>query len=189
MLYVIRTKRSYLSSMPASRVNRLSLVPYGELTVRQVNDLRTWISGTGELHLISGEKGPLLDEPTLTHWIRSSASSHALVNGREVIGLATLSTSEVGGMPPDTIECCHLIVHPKHRRKYCGTLLLAHLSARAKELGYRRIVGRVVRSNSVGRDLLRSLGWHGLAPEEFGNWPNGQLDWYEKRFDHERKEV
>jgi len=96
------------------------------------------------------------------------------------IGVATLCKSEINLLPPDTVECCHLVVHPKWRKLYNGTLIINFLLSIAKKLGYKRVVGRVVPTNVIAKLLLNSLNFEPIVT--FEDWMNPDLNWYQKRF-------
>ena len=149
-----------------------------ELTSAQLAYISEWISASGELPLISGNKKNHLSHLELGSWIKSSFQCVIVLHNEEIIGIATLSISEAE-LPSDAIEICHCIVHPKFRRLYNGSSLVINLTAFAKQNGFSRIVGRVVKTNLVGFALLKELHWRPLKTN-FSN--DDSVLWMEKIF-------
>jgi len=139
-----------------------------------------WVTQTGELNLISSEKSSVLSVDVLHGWFTNSIAGVVLCIGDIPIGVATLCKSEINLLPPDTVECCHLVVHPKWRKLYNGTLIINFLLSIAKKLGYKRVVGRVVPTNVIAKLLLNSLNFEPIVT--FEDWMNPDLNWYQKRF-------
>ncbi len=149
-----------------------------QLTRDQIKDVANWITQSGELRMISGLSCPRLSEDELEQWFQSALQAVVVVTDRKVIGIATLSRSEVD-LPTASIEICHCIVHPYFRRVYNGSTLVTVLSAYAKRLGYKTVVGRVLRSNTVGFALLKSLHWN-VSQKPYNN--DESVIWLEKNF-------
>jgi GNAT superfamily N-acetyltransferase len=143
-------------------------------------ELTEWITKTGELKLISSENSSVLSTDVLHSWFINSIAGVVLCVNDLPIGVATLSKSEIGFLPSDTIECCHLVVHPQWRRLYYGTLIVSFLLSVAKKQGYKRVVGRIVPTNSVAKLLLNSLNFE-LA-DTYEDWISPDFVWYQRRF-------
>lgn len=139
-----------------------------------------WITQTGELNLISSEKSSVLSVDVLHGWFANSIAGVVLCIGDLPIGVATLCKSEISFLPPDTAECCHLVVHPQWRRLYYGTSIVCLLLSIAKKQGYKRVVGRIVPTNSVAKLLLDSLNFESVATYE--DWMSPDFVWYQRRF-------
>ncbi len=135
-----------------------------------------WISASGELHLISDLTLRKLADHTLRSWVETGIESAVVRRGGKPIAFATLSASEAS-LPSDTVEICHLIVHPSCRRRYEGSHLVLELSRKAREMGFSRAVGRVVPQNSIAKLFLSSLRWARSDVKE--DWMNGNI-WYTK---------
>lgn len=139
-----------------------------------------WITQTGELNLISSEKSSVLSVDVLYDWFANSIASVVLCVNNLPIGMATLSKSEISFLPSDTVECCHLVVHPQWRRLYYGSLIVSFLLSIAKKQGFKKVVGRVVPVNSVAKLLLDSLNFESVATYE--DWMSPDFVWYQRRF-------
>lgn len=139
----------------------------------------SWITETGELPIISGFKKNILTSNELSEWFDSSAYNIIIKNQGKIVALATLSLSEAS-LPADCIEVCHTIVAPQYRRLYNGADMILHLSSIAKQMGYKRIVGRVSNTNIPGRLLLKYLRWQVLVDENYSNDPT--VTWFQKEF-------
>lgn len=144
----------------------------------QLSAVADWITETGELAKISGEQGTILSPEVLWRWLETAEACAVGEADGEVIALATLCTSEAR-LPPGTGELCHLIVRPDWRRRYRASCLILELTAVAKELGYERVAGRMVYSNTPAFRMLTSLSWP-ESPELAGLNPG--FHWHEKRF-------
>lgn len=137
------------------------------ITEYQLDHLAQWISESGELKYISGEKGTVLSIKTLTTWIYNQSKGKnkilaiALVKNSDaqIMGLCTLTKTEEPMLGKYDIEICHLIVHKKYRRKKYASKIIKLLIHQAKEFGFLRILGRVHIDNNIGFTLLESLGW------------------------------
>lgn len=139
----------------------------------------SWITETGELPIISGFKKNILSSNELNEWFDSAAHNIVIKHQGKIIGLATLSLSEAT-LPADSIEVCHTIVAPKYRRLYNGADMILHLCSIAKQIGYKKVVGRVTKSNTPGRMLLKYLRWQELVEENYSNDPT--VTWFQKEF-------
>lgn len=125
--------------------------------------ISTWISDSGEVALISDLPPGELPIETLSHWLDTSVSAAAVRVDGALIAFATVSIEEAH-LPEGTAEICHLIVHPKWRRRYNGSHIVLELALRARELGFSSVMGRVVPNNVVAHKFLSSLGWSQADP-------------------------
>jgi GNAT superfamily N-acetyltransferase len=69
-----------------------------------------------------------------------------------------------------TAEVRRMYVRPEHRRKRLGAAILAHLLARARELGYERIVVETGNGQAPAISLYQHHGFTRIAP--FGEHVN-----------------
>lgn len=134
---------------------------------KDIESLCEWIQSSGELHLISGNTTGILTVKELRDWMNSSFQLVKIQLNEKIIGLATLSRAEAE-LPSEYIEICHLIIHPDFRRLYYGTTIVSYLTSFAKREGYKKVVGRVLKSNSVALAFLDSLHWKRLD-ENYSN--------------------
>lgn len=127
--------------------------------IDDLEPIASWITESGELELISGEKGKVLKSELLAEWLTTSITNViSYDNAENVIGLTTLSTAEMD-LPVGYVELCHCIIKPNNRREYNASCLLVALIREAKKRGYTHVVGRVVKSNNKAHHLLKSLKW------------------------------
>jgi ribosomal protein S18 acetylase RimI-like enzyme len=138
-----------------------------------------WITKSGELPIISGSTGQLLSLGELQIWFESATQGIIAKHNGEIIGIATL-TKEEAPIPNDALEICHCIVHPNYRRLYNGSSLIIRLTAFAKQNGFNRVVGRVAKSNPIGKTLLQYLHWHLIESINYSN--DNNVVWLEKKF-------
>lgn len=138
------------------------------LTKFQLAFVANWITESGELPLISGSTGKELLPDELKFWFESAIQGIIVEHEGKIIGIATLTRAEAP-IPQDAVELCHCIVHPNYRRLYNGSSMIILLSAFAKQNGYRKVVGRVAKSNPIGRTLLQYLHWHMLSNVNYSN--------------------
>jgi hypothetical protein len=148
------------------------------LSSNQLQFLSQWITESGELPLISGNKQLYLSENELLSWIATSFQCSIVVFENEIIGFATLSNVEAE-IPSNSLEICHCIIHPKYRRKYNGSALVTLLTANAKQNGFKKVVGRVISTNLVGFSLLKDLNWRPLL-DNYSD--ESSVVWLEKSF-------
>ena len=146
-------------------------------TETDIEQIPGWVSATRELSLISDESSNVLHPETFQRWLRDSVTVAVVHAGDQPVALATLSLQEVA-LPEGTVELCHLIVHPRWRRRYHGSRLVFELTDRAKEFGFKRLVGRVVPRNAVAHALLSYLHWSSISSVE--TWMKASFVWYEK---------
>ena len=139
--------------------------------------LRSWISGSRDLPLISDREDPALSSRTLDEWLDIGRPAVLRLGSAAPIAFATLSTIEAP-LPPAYMEICHFIVHPQFRRHYFGSQLILSLASTAQHMGCRSVVGRVVPTNAVASHFLKSLRWNVVPPSE--TWASSSFLWYRK---------
>lgn len=122
------------------------------------NEIVEWISESGELMLISGCTDTVLKQEDLKQWFDSSYSYVLIQDEDKIIGIATLSSAEVG-LPENVLEICHLIIHPMYRRHYNGSKIVIELMSKAKKDGIVKLVGRVCKHNEIAYKFLSGLRW------------------------------
>lgn len=134
---------------------------------KDMESLCEWIQSSGELHLISGNTSGVLTIEELHSWVNSSLQLVKIQLDEKIIGLATLSRAEAE-LPSGYIEICHLIINPNFRRLYYGTTIVSYLTSFAKKEGYKKVLGRVLKTNSIALAFLDSLHWKHLE-ENYSN--------------------
>lgn len=136
-----------------------------------------WISESGDLALISSLDSDGLSTKMLELWFDASVTSAVVRTDGHPIAFGTVSVEEAP-LPSRTAEICHLIVHPKWRRRYNGSHLVLELALKAREMGFSTVAGRVVPHNSVAHAFLSFLRW---APVASGDgWTPG-FSWYQRK--------
>ena len=142
-----------------------------------------WISKSGELSYISGEKGPLLTKSILKSWLYNKTDQVEkifavvfLKNSHDkIVGLCTLTRAEEPVLDTNDVEICHLIIHKKYRREYYASSIIKLLIKQAFKNNFSRVLGRVHIHNYVGSMLLSHLGW---KKSDFSN-RDTDVVWYE----------
>ncbi len=143
------------------------------LTDQEIKQLCDWISDSKELPNISSNKESVLAQEQLMGWLEESVA-YAIVRERDsIIGFCTLTRAEEKNLKLNTIEICHLIVHPDYRKIYNGSGMLLALIDEAEYKNYENIVGRVVKGNTAGEGLMMHLNWEpitNISRDERVNW-------------------
>jgi len=125
-------------------------------------------------------KTPLVQPADVEAWLAGSVEGWVLRVEDQSMALGTLCTTEAE-LPEDTVEACHVIVHPEWRRRYKGTQLVVELMGCARRMGFKRVVGRVVPDNSASHGFLQWLDWK-PAPRGFVPDASGFV-WYQRRIE------
>lgn len=149
------------------------------------NDLSfvaNWISETNELPFISSYSKGNITPLEFTRWVDEAAEAIVARHRSEAVAFATLTNREVE-CGESTYELCHLIVHPEHRRRYHASHLVLEICNRARSLGIKRLIGRVVETNVIGLAVINSLRWNEISPEHC--WPTEGLRWFQRSLEKE----
>ena len=118
----------------------------------------SWVPTSDELTKISGDTGHCLTEDILQRWCDDSIIPIVLQSVSEPVVFCTLSIQEYD-LPKGTVEVCHFVTAPTQRRKYFATVLLNYLRLIAAQYNYKKMVGRIVRSNTVALKLTEYIRW------------------------------
>jgi ribosomal protein S18 acetylase RimI-like enzyme len=145
-----------------------------------IESLARWISESGEAPTISALETCEVRPSDVAGWLKSSLEGFIIRVNEEPVALGTLSTSEAP-LPAGTVEVCHVIVRPDWRRRFKGTQLVTELMARARGLGFRWVVGRVVPSNGPSHGFLQWLDWRPTKPILTADDP--RFVWYQRLLD------
>ncbi|MBF0208225.1 MAG: GNAT family N-acetyltransferase [Oligoflexia bacterium] len=148
-----------------------------KLTLKQLVNCADWISKTKELPNISSSKEMNLSSKELEYWFDSALQGITIQLKGEIIGIATASVQEAD-LPERMFELCHCIVKPEYRLLYNGSVMLEKLCEYAKENGFSQVVGRVEKSNNLGKKLLNSLNFY-VAKKNFSH--QDSIIWYQKK--------
>lgn len=140
---------------------------------QHVVPLCTWISATGELPIISGEKRTILTPDTLSSWERNSECCFVLVRNSFPIAFAALSRQEAP-LQEKSVEAVHLIVHPEFRRTGVGSAVHQARLVKAFQLGFNTVLFRLVPENAGALATLSRF-----CPEESSVCPVEGFTWFE----------
>lgn len=130
-----------------------------------------WANEGDELELIASEAEDRLVPGIIDRWIAASTRTFVLELKGQPVAFATASTKEAP-LPSGTVEICHLIVSPEHRRRYHGSFFCRWIARILVEGdGFRIVVGRVVPRNAAGLALMAYLRWKELPSAQ--EWTRG----------------
>jgi ribosomal protein S18 acetylase RimI-like enzyme len=128
------------------------------VTSTDLETLAAWITDAREAPLISDLDKPEVTATDMRRWLEASVEALIVRLEDAPIAFGTLSRKEAQ-LPDGSVEACHVIVRPDCRRRFKGTQLVAELMDRARKLGFRYMVGRVVPLNVTSHGFVQSLGW------------------------------
>lgn len=129
-----------------------------QVSAADVQSIAAWVTATGEAPLISALEASKVRPADVEAWLEVSLEALIVRVEEETVALGTLSTKEAD-LPEGAIEACHVIVRPDWRRRFKGTQLVAELMDRARKLGFKLLVGRVVPPNVASHGFLQWLDW------------------------------
>lgn len=139
--------------------------------------LADWIADCREAQLISNLGHGDVRREHVQSWLDEGLTSCVLRAEGQPVVFGTLSIKEAP-LPAAAVEICHVIVHPRCRRQFKGTQVVAELMQSARALGFQRVVGRVEPSNAASHGFLAWLRWKPTL--EVAEDQPGQFVWYER---------
>jgi hypothetical protein len=135
-----------------------------------------WVSTQEHLKKISNDDAPCLTPELIEMWVTRSLGGFVLFSRQELIGFATISSSE-WPLPESVCEICHLVVAPEHRRRYHGSFFVNWLTRIAIDAGNQQVVGRVLPENLGAVRLIHYLRWRDVTTSE--KWAGGPWLWFQ----------
>ena len=136
-----------------------------DIWIQDIEVICSWVKNQRILSMISGDIGDGLSPIILKNWIRDSIRSIVIASpiNNEPIGFCTISTKELPTIEDQFIELCHLIVNPNYYPKIeIGRELCLSAFTSSNNLGFKFIIGRVVRFNHFGFELAKDINWEPL---------------------------
>jgi ribosomal protein S18 acetylase RimI-like enzyme len=141
------------------------------------DEICAWVPDESTLKLISGDRGERLEPAILQEWVARSMAAHVLLADSQIVGFATISTSE-WPFPAYLAVCemCHLIIRPDARRLGFGSMMVTSLLHAIRRNGFGAGVARVLPDNLPGLELFNKARWSEKADE----WCGKQFRWFLK---------
>jgi ribosomal protein S18 acetylase RimI-like enzyme len=160
------------------RSNSHDYVDATSCSSRALRTLCDWISQTGELGLISGESGSVLQISVIEKWIEEALAAFVVFQKALPIAFGAVSQRQAP-LPANAVEIVHTIVHPYFRRRGVGTELTRVRMKAAADKGYERAFFRVLPTNFPRQRLLSKMG---ISPSSTQILPG--FHWYETDISH-----
>jgi L-amino acid N-acyltransferase YncA len=148
-----------------------------KVSAADIQSIAAWITATGEAPLISALEASKVRPANVEAWLEVSLEGLILRVDEEAVALGTLSTKEAD-LPEGAIEACHIIVRPDWRRQFKGTQLVTELMNRARKLGFKVLVGRVVPPNVASHGFLQWLDWKPVTAVSIPD--DDRFVWYQR---------
>ena len=139
-------------------------------------EICTLVPDEKTLSLISSDTANWLNHLILNRWTRDSINAFVFFYQDELVGFATLSTSE-WSLPDGHCEICHMVIRKEFRRRGFGTMMLIGLQNESRRLGYGTAVGRVNAKNLAAAGMLQKNGWKKARCK----WAGTSNVWFFKR--------
>lgn len=150
-----------------------------KVSAADIDPIAAWITATGEAPRISALETSKVHPANVEAWLELSLEALILRVNEQTVALGTLSTKEAN-LPEGAVEACHVIVRPDWRRRFKGTQLVAELMNRARELGFKLLIGRVVPANVASHGFLQWLDWKPVAALSIPNAKDDRFVWYQR---------
>ncbi len=122
----------------------------------------SWVNSFEEMQRISSDDASSLTPDILQRWVDDSVDALVVQLDNKPAAFCTTSIAEYD-LPNDSIEACHLITIPAHRRKYFATALLNFTRLVAAQRSYDKLVGRIVPRNMPGLQLANYIRWKEIS--------------------------
>lgn len=138
----------------------------------------------GEVEFISSDS--YVSPEIVNEWVDNSIRAYTVLNGEQVAAFVTLSNRE---LPEQWIsnkvscEVCHLVVHPNLRRRGIGTTIIEKLLSEAREIGFKKVFGRVNPKNHIGLSFIKSLPFREVVQNYAWSNTKSRFRWFVSEID------